>query len=245
MKLATYRSGRSTAIGIVDAGTARIFDLATAARRDGAWTRSSPRCWRLSTPTTKASISRARCSPSVAARRTCGWRSPTSNCWRPCRNRGRCAMRCRSNDTSASRRAGCGLWRRARRAARRRSARRWRRRSAKLASIYRQMPIYYITNRFSVVGPDATVRWPRYSEVMDYELEIAIVTRRTRANIPADEAAAHIFGYTIFNDFSARDRQRVEMAGRLGPAKGKSFDGGECAGALDRHAGRTRRSADA
>src|SRR5271154_3485262 len=140
----------------------------------------------------KASISRARCSPGVPARRTCGWRSPTSNCWRPCPSRGRCAMRCRLNDTSASRRAECWLWRRAR--------------------------------------PAATVLWPRYSEVMDYELEVGIVTRRTRANIPADEAATHIFGYTIFNDFSARDRQRREMQGRLGPAKGKSFDGGNALG---------------
>ncbi len=99
-----------------------------------------------------------------------------------------------------------------------------------LAEVYRQMPIYYITNRMIVVGPEATVRWPRYSKVMDYELEIAVVTRRTRANIPEAEAADHIFGYTIFNDFSARDRQRVEMAGRLGPAKGKSFDGANVLG---------------
>jgi len=99
-----------------------------------------------------------------------------------------------------------------------------------LAEIYRQMPIYYLTNRLIVVGPEATVRWPRYSQVWDYELEIAIVTRRTRANIPEAEAGAHIFGYTIFNDFSARDRQRREMAGRLGPAKGKSFDGANVLG---------------
>jgi 2-keto-4-pentenoate hydratase/2-oxohepta-3-ene-1,7-dioic acid hydratase in catechol pathway len=99
-----------------------------------------------------------------------------------------------------------------------------------LAEVYRQMPIYYITNRFVVVGPEATVRWPRYSQVMDYELEIAIVTRGARANIPEGEAANHIFGYTIFNDFSARDKQRVEMGGRLGPAKGKSFDGANVLG---------------
>ncbi|HZB89969.1 MAG TPA: fumarylacetoacetate hydrolase family protein, partial [Stellaceae bacterium] len=47
---------------------------------------------------------------------------------------------------------------------------------------------------------------------------------------PAREAEAHIFGYTIFNDFSARDRQAIEMQGRLGPAKGKSFDGGNVLG---------------
>ena len=46
------------------------------------------------------------------------------------------------------------------------------------------------------------------------------MTRRTRSNIPTEEAGAHIFGYTIFNDFSVRDRQGVGMQGRLGPAKG-------------------------
>jgi 2-keto-4-pentenoate hydratase/2-oxohepta-3-ene-1,7-dioic acid hydratase in catechol pathway len=65
---------------------------------------------------------------------------------------------------------------------------------------------------------------------MDYELEIAAITKRARADIPAAEASAHIFGYTIFNDFSARDRQALEMQGRLGPAKGKSFDGSNAMG---------------
>jgi Fumarylacetoacetate (FAA) hydrolase family len=99
-----------------------------------------------------------------------------------------------------------------------------------LPPVYRKLPIYYITNRFTVVGPGAEVRWPRYSEVMDYELEIGVLTRRARANIPAKEAGRHIFGYTIFNDFSARDRQAIEMQGRLGPAKGKSFDGSNAMG---------------
>jgi 2-keto-4-pentenoate hydratase/2-oxohepta-3-ene-1,7-dioic acid hydratase in catechol pathway len=99
-----------------------------------------------------------------------------------------------------------------------------------LPPVYRQIPIYYITNRQVVTGPNATVRWPRYSSVMDYELEIAVVTKRSRANIPASEAKDHIFGYTIFNDFSARDRQAIEMQGRLGPAKGKSFDGANVLG---------------
>ena len=76
----------------------------------------------------------------------------------------------------------------------------------------------------------STVKWPRYSKVMDYELEFGIVTKNKGANIPASKARDHIFGYTIFNDFSARDAQRIEMEGRLGPAKGKSFDGGNVMG---------------
>jgi 2-keto-4-pentenoate hydratase/2-oxohepta-3-ene-1,7-dioic acid hydratase in catechol pathway len=99
-----------------------------------------------------------------------------------------------------------------------------------LPEIYRKQPIYYITNRFSVQGTNTTVKWPRYSQVMDYELEFGIVTQNRAANISAATARDHIFGYTIFNDFSARDAQRVEMEGRLGPAKGKSFDGGNVLG---------------
>ena len=99
-----------------------------------------------------------------------------------------------------------------------------------LPEVYRKQPIYYITNRFSVRGTNTTVKWPRYSQVMDYECEYGIVTKNKGANISASKAKDHIFGYTIFNDFSARDAQRIEMEGRLGPAKGKSFDGGNVMG---------------
>jgi 2-keto-4-pentenoate hydratase/2-oxohepta-3-ene-1,7-dioic acid hydratase in catechol pathway len=99
-----------------------------------------------------------------------------------------------------------------------------------LPEVYSNRPIYYITNRFSVCGTNTTVCWPRYSEVMDYELEFGIITKNRGSNITTARAKDHIFGYTIFNDFSARDTQRVEMEGRLGPAKGKSFDGGNVLG---------------
>jgi 2-keto-4-pentenoate hydratase/2-oxohepta-3-ene-1,7-dioic acid hydratase in catechol pathway len=94
---------------------------------------------------------------------------------------------------------------------------------------YRQ-PIYYKCNRFSVAGPDATVVWPKYSQLMDFELELACVIGRTAKDIAREHALEHIFGFTIFNDFSARDAQFAEMAGRLGPAKGKDFDGGNVLG---------------
>jgi 2-keto-4-pentenoate hydratase/2-oxohepta-3-ene-1,7-dioic acid hydratase in catechol pathway len=99
-----------------------------------------------------------------------------------------------------------------------------------LAEIYRELPIYYITNRMVVRGPGATITWPRYSKVMDYELEYGVIVGRSGSNIRAAEARDHIFGYTIFNDFSARDQQAKEMAGSLGPAKGKSFDGSNVLG---------------
>jgi len=99
-----------------------------------------------------------------------------------------------------------------------------------LPEVFSKLPIYYITNRFSVRGTNTTVKWPRYSQVMDYELELGMISKGKGTNIPASKAKDHIFGYTIFNDFSARDAQRIEMEGRLGPAKGKSFDGGNVLG---------------
>jgi 2-keto-4-pentenoate hydratase/2-oxohepta-3-ene-1,7-dioic acid hydratase in catechol pathway len=99
-----------------------------------------------------------------------------------------------------------------------------------LAPLYRQRPIYYFTNRYSVSGPGATVRWPRYSKVMDFELEFGIFLGKTGTDIPASKAREHIFGYTIYNDFSARDAQMNEMPAMLGPTKGKSFQGGNVLG---------------
>ncbi len=113
--------------------------------------------------------------------------------------------------------------------------------AADIDPVYRERPIYYLTNRMSVAGPDSVVQWPRYSRVADFELELAAVIGRTGHDIPAAEAGAHIFGYTIYNDFSARDAQMLEMAGRLGPAKGKSFDGGNVPRPVDRHARRNSR----
>ena len=88
-----------------------------------------------------------------------------------------------------------------------------------------KQPIWYKANRFAVVGPDQEVRWPAYSVLMDYELEMGMVMGRTGVNIHCDDAGDYIFGYTIFNDLSARDTQMLEMTGGLGPTKGKDFDG--------------------
>lgn len=102
--------------------------------------------------------------------------------------------------------------------------------SAPIPEVYARQPIYYISNRFSVVGPDAVVQWPGYSSVIDFELEIAVIIGKRGKNIPVEDAASYIYGYSIFNDFSARDQQGVEMRGGLGPTKGKSFDGGNALG---------------
>lgn len=94
---------------------------------------------------------------------------------------------------------------------------------------YRQ-PIYYKCNRFSVIGTGEDVIWPRYANLMDYELEFGIFIGKNGKNVSRDEAGSYIFGYTIFNDFSARDAQIAEMQGFLGPCKGKDFDTGNSLG---------------
>ena len=99
-----------------------------------------------------------------------------------------------------------------------------------IEKVWYEQPIYYKANRFSVVGPDTDVTWPHYSKVMDFECEMAAVIGRRGKDIRPEHAMAHIFGYTIFNDLSARDTQYHEMGGRLGPAKGKDFDGGNVLG---------------
>ena len=93
-----------------------------------------------------------------------------------------------------------------------------------------ERPIYYKSNRFSVVGPEADVHIPAYTRQFDYELEWGIFIGKTGVDIPKEKARDYIAGYTIFNDFSARDIQMKEIAGRLGPSKGKDFDTGNAMG---------------
>lgn len=101
---------------------------------------------------------------------------------------------------------------------------------APIPEVWYRQPVYYKSNRFSVVGPEVDVQWPAYSNWMDYECELACVIGRKGKDIAPDNAFDHIFGFTIFNDFSARDAQYAEMDGRLGPAKGKDFDTGNVFG---------------
>ena len=90
--------------------------------------------------------------------------------------------------------------------------------------VWYQQPIYYKTAcRLLAMGHG---EWPSYAEFLDVELELAIVLGKKGKNIKAEDGADYIFGYTILNDVSARDAQQVEMAGTLGPAKGKDFDTG-------------------
>lgn len=90
--------------------------------------------------------------------------------------------------------------------------------------IWYEQPIYYKCNRFAVSATGQPIHWPEASKVIDYELELACVIGTGGRDISTDRAGAHIFGFTIFNDLTARDLQFREMQGPLGPAKGKDFD---------------------
>lgn len=89
---------------------------------------------------------------------------------------------------------------------------------------FNRQPIYYKCNRFAVVGVDDAFEWPAFSKALDFELEFGCYIGQPGKDISKDKAREHIFGYTIFNDISARDVQAKEMGGMLGPAKSKDFD---------------------
>ena len=100
-----------------------------------------------------------------------------------------------------------------------------------IPEVWYQQPVYYKGNRMSVIGPEADIVWPEFSNRIDYELEIAAVIGKAGRDISArDSAHEHIFGFMIFNDMSARDAQMIDMKGGLGPAKGKDFDTGNVFG---------------
>lgn len=85
-----------------------------------------------------------------------------------------------------------------------------------------ELPVFYFTNPAAVLGPGDAVRMPPTSE-LDYELEVAAVIGVECADVEAEDWLDVVAGFTIMNDWSARDLQRREMALGLGPAKGKDF----------------------
>lgn len=96
---------------------------------------------------------------------------------------------------------------------------------AAVPATYYNAPFYYNCNTMTVTGPDAVIDWPAFSRFIDYELEFAAVIGSSGSQIDAQSAHSHIFGYTIFNDWSARDEQIKAMeAGVLGgPFPSKDF----------------------
>ena len=86
-----------------------------------------------------------------------------------------------------------------------------------------KFPIFYFSNPTNDFGHEDEIPYPSYTSAVDFELEIAAVIGKAGANLAPEEVPDHIFGYTIFNDWSARDIQVQEMRVNLGPAKSKDF----------------------
>ena len=95
-----------------------------------------------------------------------------------------------------------------------------------LPPIFKQRVVYYNADAGSVSGTDQDIVWPAESKWIDYELEWACVVGKTARDVAPADARSHIFGFTIFNDWSARDVQLAVMESNLGPGEGKDFDGG-------------------
>jgi fumarylacetoacetate (FAA) hydrolase len=87
-----------------------------------------------------------------------------------------------------------------------------------------QVPVFYFSNAVCVIGHDDPVSAPHGSTALDYELELACVIGKIARDLsPDDRAMDCVAGFTIMNDWSARDLQRAEMAVGLGPSKSKDF----------------------
>ena len=99
----------------------------------------------------------------------------------------------------------------------------WRRRDAEIPEAWYRLAIFYFSNVSELRGPDDPVWAPAGSTELDYEIEVAALIDTPARDLPVDRAEEAIGGYTILNDWSARDLQRDETTLRLGPAKGKDF----------------------
>ena len=84
-------------------------------------------------------------------------------------------------------------------------------------------PTFYFTNPHALYGPGEAVPRPVTCRALDFELEVGVVLGAGGSSLSVEAAADAIFGFTIVNDWSARDLQSREMKVGLGPAKGKDF----------------------
>jgi 2-keto-4-pentenoate hydratase/2-oxohepta-3-ene-1,7-dioic acid hydratase in catechol pathway len=88
----------------------------------------------------------------------------------------------------------------------------------------KNIPIFWKPSRAAVAGHREPIRWPKYSERLDYEFELGMYIGKRGRDIPAERAWDHVAGYTIFNDLGLRDLQPGEISLRMGPAKAKDFE---------------------
>lgn len=99
-----------------------------------------------------------------------------------------------------------------------------------IAPEWYSVPAYYKGLPDTITDPDAEVPWPYYAKSLDHELELACVIGRKGKDIQAAQALEYVFGYTIWNDFSARDVQARELPVGMGPSKAKDWDGSNVLG---------------
>jgi 2-keto-4-pentenoate hydratase/2-oxohepta-3-ene-1,7-dioic acid hydratase in catechol pathway len=93
-----------------------------------------------------------------------------------------------------------------------------------------ELPVYYKGLPDTVIGPDQEIPWPAYTDRLDHELELACVIGRRGKDIPKEQALEHVFGWTLWNDLSARDVQSRELPIGMGPANAKDWDGSNVLG---------------
>ena len=99
----------------------------------------------------------------------------------------------------------------------------WSRRNQAVPEAWHRLAIFYFSNTSEVRGPGDAVAAPRGSNELDFELEVGAVVDTAAIDLAPERGEEAIGGYTVLNDWSARDLQRDESAVRLGPAKGKDF----------------------
>lgn len=99
-----------------------------------------------------------------------------------------------------------------------------------LSPLFRERVMYYTADHLAVSGPEDEITAPTGSRELDFELEFAAVVGRTGRDVKPADAPAHVFGYTVFNDWSARDLQAVLMRAGVGPCEGKDFAGSNTLG---------------
>jgi fumarylacetoacetate (FAA) hydrolase len=97
------------------------------------------------------------------------------------------------------------------------------RRGLSMVPEWYEIPVFYFSNHQAIVGHEALVKKPSYTACLDFELEVACIIGKKGKNIAREEALDYIAGFTIMNDWSARDVQAKEVKVGLGPAKGKDF----------------------
>lgn len=99
----------------------------------------------------------------------------------------------------------------------------FKKRGEQIPAAWYEIPAYYKGPTTGFLGTGQEIPWPSYTDILDYELEMAVIIGKDGKNILEQNALKHVFGVSVLNDISARDIQKKEMAVRLGPAKGKDF----------------------